>query len=317
MHDVGRGTIRRAATKAAHSHFITVVRLFWRFCCTRKPSTNQCGGIASYSEQKIDRIEASLGSIERLLKRRSENKSSPHSGTSDTIASPNATVTISDVSTINTPAHIDQNEPEPDQGLNVQTDMTVALLKQAVRSTTLYGVDSKMGAALGSLYDLIGKRHINSPAGTVMAAFPMQKPVPPGGVGKLEMPPLQVAITALRRLTERSPTLLTMICSSIGLDNIEAVCSQAYDHLDNISSVEFVLVSSLEYYIFEESSMLALAPELIAEYQTHAQLCKENVDTGLANLPLLLPSTIQNVQGLLLGVCLLFLFLLHPFSCSG
>lgn len=79
--------------------------------------------------------------------------------------------------------------------------MTVALLKQAVRSTTLYGVDSKMGAALGSLYDLIGKRHINSPAGTVMAAFPMQKPVPPGGVGKLEMPPLQVAITALRRLT--------------------------------------------------------------------------------------------------------------------
>lgn len=100
----------------------------------------------------------------------------------------------------------------------------------------------------------------------------------------------------------RSPTLLTMLCSSIGLDDIEAVCSQAYDHLDNISSVEFVLVSSLVYYVFEESCMLALAPELIAEYQTHAQLCKENIDTGLANLPLLLPSTVQNVQGLLLGV---------------
>ncbi|OAQ95908.1 hypothetical protein LLEC1_06300 [Akanthomyces lecanii] len=88
------------------------------------------------ARRAIDRIEASLGSIERLLQR-----------------------------PINTPANIDSAEAEPDQGLNVQTDITVALLKQAVRSTTLYGVDSKMGAALGSLYDLLGKRHLSSPAG--------------------------------------------------------------------------------------------------------------------------------------------------------
>lgn len=90
----------------------------------------------------------------------------------------------------------------------MQTDITVALLKQAVRSTTLYGVDSKMGAALGSLYDLLGRRHLSSlsgggggAAGGLTSPFPMQKPVPPGGVGKLEMPPLQVTLAALERLT--------------------------------------------------------------------------------------------------------------------
>lgn len=86
----------------------------------------------------------------------------------------------------------------------MQTDITVALLKQAVRSTTLYGVDSKMGAALGSLYDLLGRRHLSNPgggAGGLTSPFPMQKPVPPGGVGKLEMPPLQVTLAALERLT--------------------------------------------------------------------------------------------------------------------
>lgn len=159
-----------------------------------------------HSEQKIDRIEASLGSIERLLQRRQSQRASTQESTgtgSDSVASPNASVTISDSSAINTPAHIDSSEPEPDQGLNVQTDMTVALLKQAVRSTTLYGVDAKMGAALGSLYDLLGKRHLSSPGASAASPFPMQKPVPPGGVGKLEMPPLQVALAALERLTRR------------------------------------------------------------------------------------------------------------------
>ncbi len=186
---------------------------------TRTDAPHPC-----HSEQKIDRIEASLGSIERLLQRRESRRSpndiggSSHGG-SDGIAaaaSPNASVTISDSSAINTPANIDSAEPEPDQGLNVQTDITVALLKQAVRSTTLYGVDTKMGAALGSLYDLLGKRHLSSPGGagsgggsggsggnggSLASPFPMQKPVPPGGVGKLEMPPLQVALAAVDRLT--------------------------------------------------------------------------------------------------------------------
>ncbi|OAA71144.1 fungal specific transcription factor [Cordyceps fumosorosea ARSEF 2679] len=269
------------------------------------------------SEQKIDRIEASLGSIERLLKRRESQRGSPSrdaagpgsTGTgSESVASPNASVTISDSSAINTPANIDSTESEPDRGLNVQTDITVALLKQAVRSTTLYGVDAKMGAALGSLYDLLGKRHLPSPSGGSGAGggaggspFPMQKPVPPGGVGKLEMPPLQVALTALERLTYKPPTLITMLCSSIGLDDIAAVCRREYAHLDNISSVKFVLINSILYYIFEETSMLGISPELLAEYKTHAELCRANVDTGLANLPLLLSSTAQNVQGILLG----------------
>lgn len=92
-----------------------------------------------------------------------------------------------------------------------------------------------------------------------------------------------------------------MICSSVGLDDIGEVCRRAYEHLDNISSVEFVLISSILYYVFEESSLLTLSPELLAEYKVHAQLCIANVDTGLANLPLLLSSTAQNVQALFLG----------------
>ncbi|KAM3457167.1 hypothetical protein MY3296_001219 [Beauveria thailandica] len=267
--------------------------------------------ISSLYEQKIDRIETSLGSIERLLRRRESQRSpSTHGGgggsSSGGVASPNASVTISDSSAINTPANIDLTEPEPDQGLNVQTDITVALLKQAVRSTTLYGVDAKMGAALGSLYDLLGKRHLQNPAGTgsgeaLASPFPMQKPVPPGGVGKLEMPPLQVALTALDRLTCDPPTLLMMLCASIGLDDVAEVIKREYEHLDNISSVKFVLISSLLYYVFEEMSMLGISPELLAEYKAHAELCRANVDTGLANLPLLLSSTAENVQGLLLG----------------
>lgn len=93
-----------------------------------------------------------------------------------------------------------------------------------------------------------------------------------------------------------------MLCSSIGLDDIADVCRRTYEQLDNISSVKFVLISSILYYVFEEMSMLGISPDLLAEYKTHAELCRANVDTGLANLPLLLSSTAQNVQGLLLGV---------------
>lgn len=273
------------------------------------------------SEQKIDRIEASLGSIERLLQRRADNNEPPQDEKKETVMSPNASVTISDSSTTNTPAHIDQNEPEQDQGLNVQTDITVALLKQAVRSTTLYGVDSKMGAALGSLYDLLGKRHLNSPAKSETSPFPMQRPVPPGGVGKLEMPPLQATVAAMDRLSrafqifcvkftsilltrnaDGPSTLVALLSASFGMEDIQAVCEQAYGHLDNISRVEFVLVNCLLYYIFEESSILGISPELLVEYQQWAQMCLANVDTGLANLPLLLSSTPETIQCLLLGV---------------
>ncbi|OAQ95909.1 hypothetical protein LLEC1_06301 [Akanthomyces lecanii] len=92
-----------------------------------------------------------------------------------------------------------------------------------------------------------------------------------------------------------------MLCSSIGLDDIAEVCRREYEHLDNISSIKFVLISSILYHIFEESSMLGVSTELLAEYKAHAKLCRANVDTGLANLPLLLSSTATNVQGLLLG----------------
>ena len=101
---------------------------------------------------------------------------------------------------------------------------------------------------------------------------------------------------------DNPPTLITMLCASVGLDDIAAVFRREYAHLDNISSVKFVLVNSIMYHIFEEMSMLGISPELLVEYKAHAELCKANVDTGLANLPLLLSSTAQNVQGLLLGV---------------
>lgn len=151
-----------------------------------------------HSERKIDQIESRLGNIELLLK---------------SIASPTAPFQIegsgltqtpqtgaSSIPTGSTAGDYDSSEEESafggDTGLIAHTTFASEFLESAVKRTSLREVNPKMATGLNNLSQLveIQKRRSISHG----PRFPLQKQVPPGGIAKLPMPPMQAVVSLLK-----------------------------------------------------------------------------------------------------------------------
>ncbi|GAB0138926.1 hypothetical protein EsDP_00007146 [Epichloe bromicola] len=152
------------------------------------------------SERKIDSIENRLGNIEVLLKSIA-SPAAPVQSRFDLGALENTPPTGSSgvPTTTASTGDFDSSEDESayggDTGLVAHTAFASEFLERAVKRTSLREVNPKMAAALINLSQLVEmqRRRLISHG----PRFPLQRPVPPGGISKLPMPPMQAVVNVL------------------------------------------------------------------------------------------------------------------------
>ncbi|KAL7892790.1 hypothetical protein HDV63DRAFT_398114 [Trichoderma sp. SZMC 28014] len=257
--------------------------------------------ISSQYERKIDQIESRLGNIEALLKNIS---SSTTIDASKFIHTPATTSTdFNNIQTTSSNADYDSASEESalggDSGLTVHTTFASEFLERAVKRAPLRALNPKMETALTNLRQLVEmqkKRSISHGP-----RFPLQQPVPPGGVSKLAMPPQGTVAALLRHVKTAPPTFFTILCTLVGIKDFSDLCSAVYFPTEDYPDATFAVVNAMLYNLFVEQHSLAKEEAVRDEYSRYVIICKTNLETTLANFPLFLSPRIENVQALLLG----------------
>lgn len=283
----------------------------------------------THSEKKIDQIESRLGNIEVLLKNIA-NPAAPIQFHYDPTAAGNTPQTgSSSIPTAASTGDFDSSDDESayggDTGLIAHTTFASEFLESAVKRTSLREVNPKMAAGLNNLSQLVEMQKRRSISHG--PRFPLQKPVPPGGISKLPMPPMQAVVSLLKHakgtipfflvlfspriLQARQantpqaapPTLFTIMCSLVGLPDFTGLCRRVYFATEEFSDATFIIVNAMLYNLFMEQNSLATDPMARDEYHAYMSQSQANLETALANTHLFLATRVENVQALLLGVC--------------
>lgn len=66
----------------------------------------------------------------------------------------------------------------------------------------------------------------------------------------------------------------------------------------------FIIVNAGLYYLFQEKYIITDENSgTAAESLAYHHMCRDNLETALANLPFFLPPKMETIEALLLGVC--------------
>lgn len=157
------------------------------------------------SERKIDLIEERLGGIEAALRSIAANGNSmeahvPRQTASSALGSASASTVQGDAPTRSVQGDDGDDDSgsafEGDLSLTAHTAFAHDFLENAVQRTSLRDVTSNMQAALTSLRQIISLQ--NQASSTRELRFPLQQPLPPGGLTEMPMPPMNAVVSMLK-----------------------------------------------------------------------------------------------------------------------
>lgn len=133
--------------------------------------------------------------------------------------------------------------------------------------------------------------------------FAHQRVLPRGGFRELPMPPVTAVIPVLREIKETPPGTFTLIsvCCFMAVENFAEACRRVYFALEDFSQATFIIVNAGLYYLFQEKAVTAETEAAVREYTGYFQLCRANLETGLANLKFFLGASMETIEALLLG----------------
>lgn len=230
---------------------------------------------------------------------------------------------------------LDSSAFEGNSSLTAHTVFASEFLEHAVERTSLRDLNPSMAAALTSLKQIVGLsqkqqgsgggggssgtggpqgRRGSSGASNSGAAgggsndvrFAHQRALPRGGFRELPMPPVQAVIPVLREVKETPPGTFTLIsvCCFMAVENFAEACRRVYFALEDFSHANFIIVNMGLYYLFQEKAVVAGGSGDSAgqeRYTGYYRLCRDNLETGLANLRFFLGASMENIEALLLG----------------
>lgn len=286
------------------------------------------------SERKIDQIEDRLSSIEQLLRELTHNSRNnmrlqttlplhehpPPAPSDSNRGSPSTATAGGDRDGSSTPntADLDSSAFEGHSSLTAHTQFASEFLEHAVERTSLRDLNPNMAAALSSLKQIVGlsqqqrartRRGSAPSSGTGAAAaardvrFAHQRVLPRGGFRELPMPPVTAVIPVLREVKETPPGTFTLIsvCCFMAVENFAEACRRVYFALEDFSQATFIIVNAGLYYLFQEKAVTAETDAAVHEYTGYYELCRDNLETGLANLKFFLGASMETIEALLLG----------------
>ncbi|KAI5463944.1 hypothetical protein BGZ63DRAFT_421035 [Mariannaea sp. PMI_226] len=261
-------------------------------------------GLAFIAEKKIDQIEVRLANIETLLRDLSNRSSAtPESSyrlyTPQSGPGPGPGIPTVPGSTIAGDSSDSESAFGGDATLAAHTTFANEFLEHAVERTSLHDVNPKMQEALANLRHLVELQNRQSISHG--PRFPLQQPMPPGGLAQLRMPPMDVVVNLLKKIRSAPPCLFTFICYFVGVADFSGLCRIVYFPTDDFSEATFIIVNAGLYYMFLEQHSFAQDKATKEQYEPYIQTCRINLETAFANMSMFVSAKIDTVQALLLG----------------
>ncbi|KAK6530829.1 hypothetical protein TWF281_007666 [Arthrobotrys megalospora] len=188
---------------------------------------------------------------------------------------------------------------EGNSSLAAHTTFASEFLEQAVTKTSLSRqFNPAMQNALASLQKMVHLQNRNRDSHE--SRFGHQKPMPRGGYTQLPLPPADIVLRLLRKIKNAPPLTFMMSCAFITVEDFVDSCRKIYFPTEDYNIAIFITVNICLYYLFQENTIMEdFSSE---ECQKYHLMCRDNVETGLANLPLLLPARKDMVEALILGI---------------
>ncbi|OJJ48964.1 hypothetical protein ASPZODRAFT_60720 [Penicilliopsis zonata CBS 506.65] len=262
--------------------------------------------ISSQYERKIDLIEERLVGIEQAIRSLKRDDDTPRAAESSLSFQPTP-VSMKNGTTVDSAQIIrgtlDQHEPsspfEGNSSLAAHSAYASQFLETAV-SSSLRETSPKMKAALSTLRQLVSMQaHPQLHSGV---RFPNQKPLPEAGVRDLSMPPMEATVKLLRQIKGYNvSSFFSVYCPFISIEGFTEKCRRIYFCTEDYSDTTFIVVNSGLYNMFMDCGFMSQNPAVREEYRAYVSCCRNNLETALANLNLLLPATMETVEALILG----------------
>ncbi|KAM0338765.1 hypothetical protein ACHAPU_011188 [Fusarium lateritium] len=202
-------------------------------------------------------------------------------------------------STVGFESSDDESALGGDSVIAQQTTFASELLEHAVERTSLHDVSPKMWEALADLRQIAELQSRQSISHG--PRFPLQQPLPKGGLGQLRLPPMDAVVTLLKRVKASPPGLFTFVCYFVGISDFSNLCRMVYFPTDDFTDSTFVIVNVGLYYLFLEQHSLTMDRALKDEFASHLHTSRVNLETGLANMSLFMSVKIETVQSLIMG----------------
>ena len=103
-------------------------------------------------------------------------------------------------------------------------------------------------------------------------------------------------------ISENPPSSFGSSIPFFDVDLFVEKCREVYFCTDDYSDATFIVANIGLYNVFIELEFGEKEPASREEYHHYVQMCKENLEAGLANLNILMPATMESIIALCLGV---------------
>jgi len=105
------------------------------------------------------------------------------------------------------------------------------------------------------------------------------------------------------RRAGNEPVSFTLICTFMPSADFTDLCRKVYFATDDFSLATFIVVNNGLYYLLHEHWTRVSKDEAEADRLRHYHyMCRDNLETALANLPMFLPARAENIRALIIGV---------------
>ncbi|KAM0806581.1 hypothetical protein AB5N19_06918 [Seiridium cardinale] len=267
------------------------------------PSLHAKSSLVIISEQKIDRIEDRLSSIESLLQNIVAPSVSPGRAGSGVLSTA-LRFKRSNEEDVARPA----DEPIPlfegGSSLAAHTTLVSNQVSHNVKQTSPAGLDNDIHAALSALRHIVESQYRKANGNEV--GFSNQKALPQGGFRELPMPPLQLVLQILRDMKENGAKVpYALHCIFISVERFTEYCRQVYFAADEFDLATFIVVNGGLFHLFGGRALIPEElddPDIRADFlYQYRSMCADNMVAALGSLSLFMPANAVNIEALLLG----------------
>ncbi|RTE75149.1 hypothetical protein BHE90_010393 [Fusarium euwallaceae] len=240
-------------------------------------------------EKKIDRIDGQLQAVIGLLK---DLKTSPPSQP-QTARHTSCEPSPGNYTTPSTSAVI-----EGDSSLAAHCSFANDFVQQAAGAEPLPSSSAlDMQETLEALSRVVDA--LKLPTVSDEMAYPHARPVQRPNIGGRELPPFQNALTVIRLAKSARLAGSGWIYEFIAVRQFSEICLNVY-FSDDYSETDVIIVNAGLHSLFWDYSNYVPAEDK-STYLEYAHLCRENLETALANLPLQLPASSDYIVALIFG----------------
>lgn len=170
---------------------------------------------------------------------------------------------------------------------------------QRLTQNTVTEEDSSVDTVASSLASTVA---LKEPA----IQLPHAKPMAENGLRGLPMPPLAEVFDLLQDLYKTRTVTFPMVCVFTSADLLTEHCRRLYlpTREQEAPYATFLTVNAGLFFLFKEKMALAVHrgdQEAVVRYLALRNTCRDNIETALAHMPLVLPACYDSLLALILG----------------